>query len=196
MLLTILQIIQRFLNENVGVVTFLVGFLAIYLYLKQKKDRKRDAAKLILQEIRYAEQQIRKYHAFGKYKLYDKLLPTNSWNDNIHLFVKDLKETEIDTISNFYSKASYIDVVIEKISNQKNTLPSPTIQPHNVSQPPTTGGFEAPQPLLQEIEISLAVSPMSQKILEDASKSVEFIYNTPVVDRLKNISEREWYQLI
>jgi hypothetical protein len=39
--------ILKFLNDNLGAVTFVVGFLAIYLYLKQRRDRKRDAARLI-----------------------------------------------------------------------------------------------------------------------------------------------------
>ncbi len=38
--------VLKFLNDNLGVVTFVVGFLAIYLYLKQRRDRKRDAAQI------------------------------------------------------------------------------------------------------------------------------------------------------
>lgn len=109
----------NFLNSNffIALVTFCVGSFAIYLYVKQKRDYKRDAAKLILQEIRYAEQKIRKYREVRKYKLYDRLLPTNSWNDNIHLFIKDLKEVQnLDLISDFYAKASYIDTIIATIS--------------------------------------------------------------------------------
>lgn len=41
-----------FLNP---VVTLVVGLLAIYLYIKQKRDNKKDAALLIVQEVRYAE---------------------------------------------------------------------------------------------------------------------------------------------
>jgi hypothetical protein len=119
--MTFITIILKPLNDNLGVVTFAVGFFAIYLYLKQRKDRKRDAASLILQEIRYAEQQIRNAKITNPpiYSLASKLLPTNSWNDNIHLFIKDLKETEIDMVSAFYSKATYIDSLIEERSKQK-----------------------------------------------------------------------------
>jgi type II secretory pathway component PulF len=67
--------ILKFLNDNLGAVTFVVGFLAIYLYLKQRRDRKRDAARLILQEIRYAEQQIRNFRIAQSYSLASKLLP-------------------------------------------------------------------------------------------------------------------------
>lgn len=89
-----------FLNSNllVSIVTFVVGGFAIGIYIKQKIDQEKDAAKLILQEIRYAEQQIRIFRVLGSYPLADKLLPTNSWHKNINLFVGKLKETEIDLI--------------------------------------------------------------------------------------------------
>lgn len=194
MLISKLKFIQDFLNDNLGVVTFIVGFLAIYLYIKQRKDKKRDSASLILQEIRYAEQQIRKYRAFGKYKLSDRLLPTNSWNENIHLFINDLKETELDLISSFYSKAAYLDIVIEKISDQKNTTMMVAQSSSFNSQESITP--QQPQQSLQPVEIEImGLMPLSQKILSDVSQSVEFIYNTPVVEKLREISEKKWYQL-
>ena len=114
------MIIFQFLNDNIGLVTFIVGFLAIYLYVKQKADRKRDTARLILQEIRYAEQQIRNSGRGGRgYSLSSRLLPTNSWDDNIHIFINNLKETDIDMISEFYSQAAYIDSLIVERSKQK-----------------------------------------------------------------------------
>lgn len=176
--MTILEFIAwflDFLNKNQGFVTLLVGGSAIYLYLKQKADHRRDAASLVLQEIRYAEQQIRNFKEFGEYKLSDKLLPTNNWNNNIHLFIKDLKETEIDLMSKFYSKASYIDIVISKISDQKHesVIDVSSKEPIFVSK----------------------IWPVSQKILKDISIEVEFIYNTPAIDKLRHISERKWYQL-
>jgi len=194
-----------FFNSNffIAITTIFVGGFAICLYIKQRKDKKRDAAKLILQEIRYAEQKIRKYREVKSYKLYDKLLPTNSWNDNIHQFIKELKETQIDLISDFYAKASYIDTLIATISRQKNNPPtiglSPTLPLQQSITPATpgvqpTGDFQVVAPS-QHMEISLLPLPVSQKILEDVSMNVEFIYNTPVVEKLREISERKWYQL-
>lgn len=106
-----------------GFITLLVGGVAIALYKKQKIDYKRDVALLILQEIRYAEQQIRSSQAFSpnaeNFPLSSKLLPTNSWYKNIHLFMGDFKQPQIDAISRFYAQVEYIDLVIEKISNYK-----------------------------------------------------------------------------
>jgi len=199
---------KLFFNSNffIAIVTLIVGGLAIYLYWKQKVDCSRDAAKLILQEIRYVERKIRKYREMKVYKLYEKLLPTNNWNNNINLFIKKLKETDIDLISDFYAKASYIDIIIETISRQKNNL-SKFMLPQNSSnfseQGSVTPAMLPKSPtgnILQsehKIDIikALMMPPVSQSILDDVSMSVEFIYNTPVVEKLRKISEKKWYQL-
>jgi len=203
MFIKILVSIPSFFNSNIGVVTLLVGLFAIYLYLKQKKDYKRNAAKLILQEVRYAEQKIRKYRDTKKYKLWERLLPTNSWNDNIHLFIKELKEIQnLDLISDFYAKASYIDTLIETISQQKNkdlhiTHSSQQLSVPTVSVVQQPGDFQVPavpvQPTQPLQQLEIVIPPLSQQILNDVSMSVEFIYNTPVLERLREISERRWY---
>lgn len=195
--------ILKFLNDNLGAVTFVVGFLAIYLYLKQRRDRKRDAARLILQEIRYAEQQIRNFRIAQSYSLASKLLPTNSWNDNIHLFIKDLKETEIDMISAFYSKATYIDSLIVERSKQKINPPLahsiPLIPPPSDSvtaQPalPVGGGPQQVTPQQVIVPAQTIGELVTAQLLAEVSMSVEFLYNTPAAEKLRKISERKWYQ--
>src|SRR4030066_1814720 len=64
-------------------ITFLVGVLVVYLYIRQKIDTKRDAAKIILQEIRRAEDIISDYKQSGGYQFAKKIIATNSWNKNI-----------------------------------------------------------------------------------------------------------------
>jgi len=190
-----------FLNSNffLALTTLVVGGFAIYLYLKQKKDKKRDAARLILQEIRYAEQQIRKYREFKQYQLSDRLLPTNSWNDNIHLFINDLKETEIDLISNFYAKASYIDIMIRKISDWKTQpkIPTTIMSPVSIQSQPSATAQPIPS-VPEKKEIVYFFDPMeeTQKILYEVSMNVEFIFNTPVVEKLRKIVSKKWYDFI
>jgi hypothetical protein len=195
--------ILKFLNDNLGAVTFVVGFLAIYLYLKQRRDRKRDAARLILQEIRYAEQQIRNFRIAQSYSLASKLLPTNSWNDNIHLFIKDLKETEIDMISAFYSKATYIDSLIVERSKQKINPPLAQSIPLNpppsasvTAQPSLPGGGGPQQVTPQQVIVPVQTigELITAQLLAEVSLSVEFLYNTPAAEKLRKISERRWYQ--
>jgi len=191
--------ILQFLNDNIGSITLIVGLLAIYLYIKQKADRKRGTAKLILQEIRYAEQQIRNSGRGGRgYSLSSRLLPTNSWDDNIHLFIKDLKEIEIDMISEFYSQAAYIDSLIAERSKQKlnqkfsvqpvNPVGQSDAPTENIPQQPT------PQQIAQIVQVPNLNELITINLLTEFSSKIEFLYNTPAAEKLRQISERKWYQ--
>lgn len=81
---------------------------------------------MILQEIRYAEQRVRGSQEFSKnaenYPLSSKLLPTNSWYKNIHLFMDDFEEPQRDAISRFYAQVEYIDLIIKEISDYKTSI--------------------------------------------------------------------------
>lgn len=180
-MLKIFKDILALLNENIGLITLFVGLLAIYLYLKQKKDYKRDAASLILQEIRLAEQKVRNYRTYGSYSFTEKLLPTNSWNNNINLFVKDLNETDIDIISRFYSSAAYLDEVIASIADNANQL---------IIQPPTPVVVD-PQTAIASVNLSVP----AKNLIDSISKTIEYIYNTPAIDKLRSISMKKRYEL-
>ena len=58
-----METIKLSLNSNffIALTTLLVGSFAIFLYLKRKNDFKREAANILLMEIRNAEQMIDKY---------------------------------------------------------------------------------------------------------------------------------------
>ncbi len=171
--------IIKFLNSGffIALITFCVGFFAIYLYQKQQKDNKKNAAELILQEVRYAEQQIKIAKINGhNFYLADKLLPTNSWHANIHLFVKNFKESEIDVISKFYSHAAYLDIVISKISDKKNDILVPVGQLDK-------SGEKSEVNLPSQFEFN------ANKILREVTEKIELIYNTPAIDKLRSIAE-------
>lgn len=175
--------ILAFLDRHVGFVTISAAFVAIYLYLKQKKDGKRDAALLILQEVRYAEQRIRNYKTYTTYSYTEKLLPTNSWHKNIHLFVGDLKESEIDLISKFYSSAAYLDDVIQIIAKDATNS---RIQPPNPDQAKLLSGSSAIQ--------TTGLHPLPQDYIKTISESIEFITPTFAINTLVKISQRKWYR--
>lgn len=175
--------VATFIDRHNWLVTFIVGVFAIVLYLKQKQDKKRDSASLILQEIRYAEQKVRHYRTYGTYNFTEKLLPTNSWNRNINLFVNDLKETELDLISKFFSNAEYLDNVIETIARYNN---------ENVIRPAT------PELVNAEAKVridSADIEPTAHKLIAAISQEIENIYNTPATSKLTKISEMSWYRL-
>lgn len=165
---------EKFLDSNsiTSLTTLVVGLFAFIIYYKQKVSFKRDAASLILQEIRYAEQQVRIAKDTLQYgfSLSIILLPTNNWNNNIHLFINNLEQNDIDLISKFYADARYLDRLISKISELKESevLPIPPEEPS-----PTEKAF------------------MAQKILIECTHKFEFIYNTPVTDKLRKIAKNK-----
>lgn len=203
--MTIINFLKNF-NDYIGLITLLVGSVAIWTYNKQKQDTKRKSAKLILQEIRYAEQIIRnaRTQASGNYSLSDKLLPTNNWHDSIHLFVKDLKESQIDLISRFYSQAQYLDVIIRSISDKKcdKEIKLVEFQAMPIMPNQQTGGLVEQQsqqiPLQQShlYPLEIPTESFANRILKDVTNKIELIYNTPAVEKLIKISEKKWYQLL
>lgn len=190
-----MEIVLSFLNSAffTSFTTAIVGTFAIVLYIKQKKDRKRDAASLILQEIRFAEQQIRTATGAGgipRFTLGIDLLPTNNWNVNIHLFLNDLEETELDLISRFYSRATYIDELIGKISDFRNQEKRPSYVITQSSAPAGT------QPVIQVPPLPLDPMEETQKILKITCDNVESVYNTPTGEKLKALARRKFLWIL
>ena len=99
-----------------GTITLLVGSSAIYLYTKQKKDYKRDAANIILMEIRHAENMIEQLKKGSSTSMDTPLLPNNNWNTHNYLFIKDLDRDELDLINNFYNQCLLIDKALPQLN--------------------------------------------------------------------------------
>lgn len=201
--------IFKFLNSGffIALVTFGVGLFAIYLYKKQQKDNKINAARLIIQEIRYAEQQIRNAKILApsvetNYYMAFKLLPTNSWHKNIHLFVEDLKEeNSIDLISHFYSQAAYLDDVIKIISDEKNktwNITKSSVLANEKGQVQIATGLILPSGYntLDVVEKvpggNVSLNLQANQILSNVTNKIEFIYNSPAVGKLRKIAEGEF----
>ena len=109
--------ILDFLDKHMGFVTLIAGIFTLVIYITQKIDNKRNAAKIIIQEIRRAEDLIFDYKEHGQYKFTKKIIATNSWAKNIHHFVSNLDADELDRISNLYSTGEYLDSIITKVSD-------------------------------------------------------------------------------
>ncbi len=182
-MLTYFYKIISIIDRHNWLITIFVGLFAILLYWKARKDNRKDAAKLILQEIRYADQKVRNYRTYSSYNFTEKILPTNSWNKNINLFIRALTESELDLISKFFSSATYLDEVIKSISDSRNKTFTGTDSPPQVAgdiQPAMGTG-------------SLLEDDPAKKLIEAISKDIESIYNTPAADKLRKISESKWY---
>lgn len=195
------------INILISFVTFLVGILVVYIYIKQKDDTKRDAAKIILQEIRRAEDIISDYkQGEGGYQFAKKIIATNNWSKNIHLFVGDLDNDELDRISNLYSTGEYLDTLIKEISDYTFKK---EIDPANISISNTPMMLPAPtqdaQPMQQSQTINLDIAQnYQQKIkLLDIKKieppwkhrldlitfKLEPVYHSTITLKLKKIAQ-------
>jgi len=194
------QFLLDFLNNNLGLVTFIAATIAYLVYWKQKQDKKRNAAKIVLQEVRRAEDIISDYKDHRQYKFTKKIIATNSWARNIHHFVNDLNADELDKISNLYSLGEYLDSIITKISDKKfndcikeREGRVPIYQPLVVQQPvnaPTLGD----QPMGQQhaaipnLQIEIMSAPW-QKLLDEITLNYEPIYHSTIINKLKRIAK-------
>lgn len=204
---TSLNFLNSFVNSNffLALVTLGVGSFAIVLYLVQKNNKKRDAAKIILQEVRRAEDIISDYKEHRQYKFTKKIIATNSWAKNIHYFVGDLNVDELDKISNLYSTGEYLDSIITKISdfnfrqmtlaleeNLKNFKKQ--IQDNQNQFDPNSSGGNVQQgqhaingQLNKEIKIQIP-APWKE-LLDEITDRHEPIYHSIIISKLKIIAK-------
>jgi hypothetical protein len=106
--------IGKFLNSNlfIALVTFLVGSFAIWLYIRKRRDLKRDAAKTILLEAQNAERAMRNIQnqiVSNGVVTITAVMPTESWSRYKYMFAQDFDSNEWEAIANFYAKARQCD---------------------------------------------------------------------------------------
>lgn len=111
-----------FFNSNffVGLSTFITGLAAFGVYLWQKQDRKVNAARIILSEIKTAEtkiDQVKKRLSGTTYDDFPSILTANSWVDSSYLFAKDFDQDELEKINNFFSNCVSIEELAKKDNN-------------------------------------------------------------------------------
>lgn len=107
----------EFLNSNFfqTIATLFAGLVALAIYIRQKQDRKKDAANSILLEIQNAEKSIEQVRDSVRNKRLEidvSVLQSNSWEKYKHLFVRDFDRDEWDSIANFYNKSQSLDETI------------------------------------------------------------------------------------
>jgi len=191
---------NSFLNSNLPstLATILAAFVAFLVYRKQKADTKRDAAKIILQEIRRAEDIISDYKQNGVYQFAKKIIATNSWSKNLHLFVGNLDNDELDRISNLYSTGEYLDTLIKEISDytfkkEMGAPGLPTIIPmvpisQNIQQQGQTVNPDAAQGVPQKVQF-VKLDPPWKARLDLITFKLEPIYHSTIAEKLKKIAQ-------
>ncbi len=120
------EFIQLLVDSNLftGIVTLIAGAIAYYVYWRQKKDSKKDAANIILLEIQSAERVLVQVGESVREKtLPNKFtMPTESWSKYKYLFVRDFDRDEWDAITEFYNGCKLYDEAVSynKSLFQKN----------------------------------------------------------------------------
>ncbi|MFH0852100.1 MAG: hypothetical protein V1845_00615 [bacterium] len=189
-------------NFGIIIITLLVGSFALILYYKQKRENKRDAARLILQEIRRAEDIISDYKQSGGYQFAKKIIATNSWGKSIHLFVGDLDNDELDRISNLYSTGEYLDTLIKEISDYtfkkeigekegevlRPSMMIPMVN-QDIQQQGQTINPGVTQSVPQAIKfVNLKIEPSWKPRLDLITFKIEPIYHSTIALKLKKIA--------
>lgn len=98
-------------------VTFAVGFIAFFIYQRQKKDTKKAAANSIYLEIQHIEKCLSKVkeavRAGSLNNLDLSLLREDSWSKYSPLFSSDFDKEEWEVITDFYQNARLLDEAIK-----------------------------------------------------------------------------------
>lgn len=101
----------------VAMITLFAGAVAYILYLKQKSDEKIQIARVLLLEIRTAEERIGKI----KEKVQENntndlpsVFPSRSWKQHSYLFVSDFDQDELKLIGSFYDYGELIEDFVRR----------------------------------------------------------------------------------
>ncbi len=111
-------------SATTSLVAILAASGAFIIYFMRRRDHKRDAANIILLEIKNAERNLedaRKTYEEGKQENSEKikfpeklrLMPTESWTKYKYLFVRDLAPEQWDEISKFYDNCKNFDEAVD-----------------------------------------------------------------------------------
>ena len=197
----------NFLNSGffTGLATILTAIVAIFLYYWEQRKKKRDAAKIIIQEIRRAEDLISEYKEHGGYKFTKKIIATNSWAKNIHYFVGDLAQDEVDKISTLYSTGEYLDTIIAKVSDHTFDeqvksyeseikqivagLQNPITSQQSTSSGDQSGAQVIPKIVQRAVPVKIQIPPPWKILLDEISFNYEPIYHSSICEKLKKIGK-------
>ena len=168
-----------------GIATLIAGAVAIVLYYLEQSKRKSDAAKIILQEIRRAEEVVGEYKMYGTYKFTRKIVITNTWKTSIHYFVSDLTQEEIDKISNLYSTWEYIDSLIRTTSD---SLIKYRVECISKADPSLTDSIKIQEEINRQMDATRKIESVASDFLHMFSQS-DIIYYSSICEKLKIIAK-------
>jgi hypothetical protein len=117
----------KILNSNffVAFTTIIAGSVAVYLYYKQKRDHKKDAAKTLYSEILNSERIIKDLRTLkqngsllslgtttGRYTM-----GNSGWEKTKYLFINDFNSNEWENLNTFFNQVKEYQRTISQIAN-------------------------------------------------------------------------------
>ena len=106
--------------DSHAVAIYLTAFIVWVVYKLEQRDRRINAARILIEEIRDAETAIDNAKAIGGVTSAMSIMPNASWATLKYLFVKKLDQDEIKFISNYYSDCQLAE---KYLTDLKNVLP-------------------------------------------------------------------------
>jgi hypothetical protein len=187
-----------------GTATLLAGTIAWIIYLYGKRDKKIEAATILLKEIHSAEREIENIKKNKVITDYSSILPSNHWEYVQHLFVRTFDTDELGKVTEFF-KSCYL--AEESLKLIRSYLP--------ISMDQKTRSIQ--EKLIQLIADSTDKTDYEakkKKILDlfhaenywflpntPAQKVIDYIHNidqlslSPVGIKLKKIRDAKWYKI-
>jgi hypothetical protein len=92
-----------------GVVTVVVGLVALVVFFLQQQDKRRSAAIILIMDIRHAEQvilEVLQRNSFDRFM--GNIQGAKNWEINKHLFVSDLSTDDLSHFNRFFLACSEI----------------------------------------------------------------------------------------
>ncbi|MFA5155054.1 MAG: hypothetical protein WC453_01325 [Patescibacteria group bacterium] len=188
-----------------GLATIFTGLVAWLVYLYSKRDKKIEAANILLNEIYTAEREIKKIKESKAISDYSYILPSNHWNELQHLFVKNFDSNEINKISDFFKSCSLAEESIKLIKSYLITAmdqKSRVAQNHIFDWAEKANGDEKNYNSLKEGVLNI-IHKEEYYFMPNAPKQQLFDYLQNISKlsvgsvgiKIKNIRDSRWYKI-
>ncbi len=193
-----------FQNIFNGAATLVAGLVAWVIYLYNKRDKKIEAANIILNEIYVAEREIDNINKNKSISDYTFILPSNHWDEFQHLFVKNFDSDELRKTSDFFKACSLAE---ESVNLFKSYLPRAMDQKARYIQDKLLDlmekntdkkEYEKEKERILEIfhEESYWFLPSAPKEkLFDYMQNINPVSMTSIGVKLKNMRDSRWYKI-
>ena len=117
-----MDIWEIILNFFTAFGTILSVGVAVFLFRLKTLHYKRDAARVLLMEIRSAEKTINEIKNSSSVLIDSSIMPVSSWHKFQHLFVSDLDTDELNSLNDFYNFCTLIQSQIILRQNQHSLM--------------------------------------------------------------------------